>query len=488
MIQAQKISKTYGDKTILDEVSFSISNGDKIGMIGPNGTGKTTLLKILLGIEQPDRGIIVKVHEKIGYLSQFIQNKDNETIQSYLQTSLVQYWEKYKIDSVLYEVDLNCNKDTLVMNLSGGQKTKLGIAKLLLSEPTALLLDEPTNNLDIESIRWLEIFIKQFNGSILLISHDRTFLDNVVSEIFELDPFKHIINSYHGGYSDFVKEKCLRFDKQMKKFSNYEEKKKNMEDWIAKKKVQLSVYRNPKIGRQLQAMKTRFKKEILNKSVEKPTQYKKIKIGDLGQETYKKHVIYDIKDLGYGKLFKCLRLIITGGDRIHLLGKNGIGKTTFIKILTGEIKEFSGSVTIGENIKVGYFAQETEHLDNKKNVLNEFMTATKIWDEQKVRKILGRFLFIGNQVFTKVESLSQGEKVKLFIAELIHQNNQFLIFDEPTNHLDIESREILEDALNEYEGGFMIVSHDRYFLCRLDINRKIFIENEKIKEMGERWE
>ncbi len=183
----------------------------------------------------------------------------------------------------------------------------------------------------------------------------------------------------------------------------------------------------------------------------------------------------------YKKLFNCLRLIVTGGDRIHLLGENGVGKTTLIKILTGEIKDFSGSVTKGENIKIGYFAQEHELLDKKKTVLDEFMTATKIWEEQKARKILGRFLFIGNHIFNKVGSLSQGEKVKLSIAELIYQNNQFLIFDEPTNHLDIESREILENSLNEYEGGFMIVSHDRYFLSKLDINRKIVIKDGEIK-------
>ncbi len=236
MIQAQKISKTYGDKTILDEVSFSISNGDKIGMIGPNGTGKTTLLKILLEIEEPDRGTVVKVHEKIGYLPQLIQFKDNETIQSYLQTSLVQDWEEYKINTVLSEVDLDIDKNTSVMNLSGGQKTKLGLAKLLLSEPTTLLLDEPTNNLDMESIKWLEIFIKRFKGSVLLISHDRTFLDNVVNEIFELDPYKHTINSYHGGYSDFVKEKNLKFEKQTKEFSDYEEKRKIWKIGLQRKK------------------------------------------------------------------------------------------------------------------------------------------------------------------------------------------------------------------------------------------------------------
>jgi ATPase subunit of ABC transporter with duplicated ATPase domains len=483
MIQLSQIYKSYGEKILLENVSFSLSVGNKVGLIAPNGTGKSTLLKIIQGLETPDRGSVSLVHEEIGYLVQQLDVNENITIHYYLMANISEEWEEYKIDIALAEVNMQIDKTTLISSLSGGQKTKLGIAQLLIHDPTTLLLDEPTNNLDLESIEWLEQFVKQFQGIIIVVSHDRTFLDHVTEMIFELDPYSHGLNIYQGGYTDFIQEKTKRFEKQTHTYNDYEEKKKKMEEWIAKKKEQLSIHSNPKVGRQLQAMKTRYEREILNKPVEKPLEYKKIKISNIGEDSYKKKVVFYIQNLEYKNLFTSQKLTITAGDRIHLTGNNGVGKSSFIKILLGIFSGYKGDISKGNDIKIGYFAQEHELLDNKKTVIDEFMTSTKVSSEEQARKILGRFIFIGNTVFKKVASLSYGEKVKLIIAELIYQQNQFLILDEPTNHLDIESREILEEALNTYEGGFIIISHDRYFIEKLIFNRNLYIEDGQIKQI-----
>lgn len=482
MIQLNQIYKSYGEKILLENVSFSLSPNNKVGLIAPNGSGKSTLLRIIQGLEEPDRGFVSLVHEEIGYLSQQLDVVEGETIYHYLISHINGEWEEYKIDTALSEVYLQVGRETLISSLSGGQKTKLGIARLLLHDPTTLLLDEPTNNLDLESIKWLEQFIKQFQGIVIVVSHDRTFLDHVVGMIFELDPYSHELNIYQGGYTDFIQEKTKRFEKQMDMYSDYEEKKKTMEEWIAKKKEQLSVHRNPKVGRQLQAMKTRYEREILNRPVEKPLEYKKIKITSIGEDSYKKKVVFYIQSLEYKNLFTCQKLTITAGDRVHLTGNNGVGKSTLIKILLGKQSGYKGDISKGNGIKIGYFAQEHELLDNKKTVIDEFMTSTTVGSEEEARKILGRFLFVANTVFKKVESLSYGEKVKLIIAELIYQQNHFLILDEPTNHLDIESREILEEALNNYEGGFIIISHDRYFVKKIIFNSNLSIVDGKIKK------
>lgn len=480
MIQLNQIYKSYGEKILLENVSFSLSAGNKVGLIAPNGTGKSTLLNIIQGLEAPDRGAVSLVHEDIGYLSQQLDAAEGETIYHYLTSYINGEWEEYKIDTALSEVYLLAEREILISSLSGGQKTKLGIARVLLHDPTTLLLDEPTNNLDLESIKWLEQFIKKFQGIVIVVSHDRTFLDHVINTIFELDPHSHKLNIYQGGYTDFIRQKAKRFEKQMDAYRDYEEKKKTMEEWIAKKKEQLSIHSNPKVGRQLQAMKTRYEREILKNPVEKPLEYKKIKITSIGEDSYKKKVTFYVQSLKYRNLFTCQKLTITAGDRIHLTGNNGVGKSSLVKILLGKISGYQGDISKGNDIKIGYFAQEHELLDNKKIVLDEFMMSTGIGSEEQVRKILGRFLFIGNTVFKKVESLSYGEKVKLIIAELIHQQNHFLILDEPTNHLDIESREILEEALNTYEGGFIIISHDRYFVDKITFNRTLSIKDGQI--------
>ncbi|OGE31894.1 hypothetical protein A2631_02090 [Candidatus Daviesbacteria bacterium RIFCSPHIGHO2_01_FULL_44_29] len=484
MIQLQNLKKIYGDKVILDGVSFVVSEKQKVGLIGPNGLGKSTIFKIIRGAEEPDKGSVSIVNEIVGYLPQVISFSEDATVESFLRKELKDDWELYKIDYVLSRVSLgNIIKSQLVSTLSGGQKTKLGIARVLLEEPSVMLLDEPTNNLDTETLNWLEGFIKSFKGSILLVSHDRTFLDNTVDWIFELNPMDHRIYEYKGGYSDYFTQKQLHVKKHQEEYILFEKKRKQMEQWISLRKQYLSGHPDPKVGKQLQAMKTRYQREITNVAMGKYQKEDQIKISSFGDQTNGRKFIFYIQKLQFKNLFKCEKLLISGEDRIHLKGSNGAGKSTLIKILVGIIKEYEGSVELGKDVRLGYFAQEHELFDDKATVLDTFMKRTLIDGEQAARGVLGGFLFKGNHVFSRISEISQGEKVKLAFAILTHQDNQFLILDEPTNHLDINSREVLEDALTGYKGGLIVVSHDRFFLDEIGINRVIEINKGLVREV-----
>ncbi|NTU46157.1 ABC-F family ATP-binding cassette domain-containing protein [Candidatus Roizmanbacteria bacterium] len=480
MIQTYQLHKSYGTKAVLHNVSFTLSPKDKVGFVGPNGSGKTTLFRILLGNEKPDAGSVSLGKEIIGYVPQILECKESETVYDFLQKEITKEWESYKIEMVLAEVALSADPSTPLSHLSGGQKTKVSIARVLLKDPSVLLLDEPTNNLDIPTMHLLEQFVHRFQGSMCVISHDRAFLDNTMNSIIELDPFEHTVLRYSGGYSDYLEEKLHRYEVRQNEFHQFSEEKRTMEEWIARKKVQLSIYRNPKVGRQLQAMKTRYEREFVKNTIDKPQRYKKISLHDFGDTSYQKKVIYFIDHMSYTDIVSCDSLTICGGDRIHLKGNNGSGKTTLVRLLMQEYQPSQGSIVVGVDIKVGYFSQEHEALQSDKQVIVCFMDQTKLENLSTAQRILGAFLFRGREVYKPVSLLSQGEKVRLIIAILAHQDNQFLILDEPTNHLDIESREVLEQALNDYKGGFIIISHDRYFLQQLDINKELEIVNNHI--------
>ena len=484
MLKIDNLEKSISGKTLFKKVFFNVHNEDKIGLIGPNGSGKSTLLKIIMGLQKADNGVVSKDNEILGYLPQNFEYKETETVDSYLREALEEEWEEYKFDIVLDQVSLTLiDRDLLMTQLSGGQKTRIELAKLLITEPDILILDEPTNNLDLKSIEWLEKFVKQFKGGVLIVSHDREFLDNTVKKILEIDSFTKSINEYAGNYSFYVEEKKTICRKQLQHHKVQERERKQIENLITLERQKLVAG----AGRAgfLSNLKHRHKREILDSRIDRPKKGKKMKISSLSNDVYKDKQVFKAKMVYLAPIVSCEECIVHAGDRIHLKGDNGSGKSSFLKVLLGLNKNFEGEVFRSSTCKIGYFEQEHEYLDKSKSVLEEFVSKSDIKDKDKARKVLGSFLFIGEDVFKTVKDLSLGERVRLIIAELTTQDNEFLILDEPTNHLDAESREVLEKALFEYTGGFIVISHDRYFLKQIEITRILEIVN---REVCDRYE
>lgn len=478
MINIRHLTKTVTQKTLFEDISFKLGDGHKVGLVGPNGVGKTTLLQIILGNVDADRGEVLRTNEVIGYLPQKLQIQPSEEVGQYLQRFLSGEWEVYKIDQILAKVGLKgLSPQTPIAQLSGGQKMKVALAGVLLIEPTTLLFDEPTNNLDVASLQWLEQFVQRFEGKVLLISHDRYFLDACVTKIIELDPFTHQIVEYGGNYSAYKQQKAVRHQHAISAYQRQQEKEHTMKDWIAEKQQQLKYHANPKVARQLQAMKTRLQREVLAQKLAKPKTYQAFSLDEVGHHLHKRKTLFLLKNVSVPALWTISELLILGQERIHLAGKNGSGKTTLLRVLLGLSPVQKGKVQRGPNVKVGYFSQEHELLQTDEGVINLFMRQTENYDESTARTILGKFLFSQQKVFSPVRTLSEGEKARLVIAIIISQHNDFLLLDEPTNHLDLESREVLATALQEYEGGFLVVSHDRYFLQQIGIERRIEIKN-----------
>jgi ATP-binding cassette, subfamily F, member 3 len=481
MIIIQNVSKSTTDKVLFAGISFKVGEGQKVGLVGPNGVGKTTLLNIIAGLDEPDSGSVNVSQERIGYLPQKLVADSSTEIGEYLQPYLKEVWMDYQIDEMLGKVGLKqVGRRTLITKLSGGQKMKVGLAGVLLSEPTTLILDEPTNNLDVASIEWLERFVQNFPGKVLVVSHDRFFLDACVNKIIELDPFSHQIEEYGGNYTAYREQKEVRHQHHQEDFRRQQLKEQHMKDWIVQKQEQLKYHPSNKVARQLQAMKTRMAREIDGERIARPQTYSSFKVQSIGDSLHDKKTVLMINDFSIHQLLQVPQLHIQGQERINLLGPNGAGKTTFIKSILGLSQFYTGSIELGPNIQLGYFSQEHELLDPNETVIKTLLKHVAQADETAARTILGKFLFSKDRVFSQVQFLSEGEKARLHLAILILQKNDFLLLDEPTNHLDLESREVLATALSEYPGGFLVVSHDRYFLQQIGITRTLVIKNGKI--------
>lgn len=495
MIRAQHITFAYGGKTILEDTSFVVGDKQKVGLIGPNGTGKTTIFKLIMKQLDPDKGTIHTSSDYIGYLPQIIPYADGTTIQTYLIDRLHESWEEYKIDMALAEVGLaDIDHHLLMSTLSGGQKARVAIAGLLIHEPDIILMDEPTNNLDLNSIKWLEQFVKMFAGDILVISHDRAFLDTSVTSIMELDPHTHQISHYTGTYTSYLAEKRHRRHIAQMAYERHEEKRKKMEEQLLLQRERATFHASTKAGKRIKALQSRYEREVLDAPVEKPRASRNIALHGLKSDLHRKRVVYYITDLTH-PLFDISKLLILAGHRIHLTGDNGTGKSTLIKLLMDRegghqphTSQHRSAIERSVDIKIGYFAQEHEILNESTTVLDEFKDKTGTKIDEEARRILGGFTFTGDRAFVPITSLSQGEKVKLIMAILTHQKNDFLILDEPTNHLDIESREVLECALTEYNGGFILISHDRYSIRQMGINRTLIIADRAITDKTEEIE
>lgn len=522
LIQFNNVYKQYTGEYILKNVTFSINDGDKIGMIGLNGAGKSSIIKIILGQENHDGSIeninekgsvFVNPNMKIGYLSQIhkFDSENNSVYEELLSVfseqrnilhdiekislrmaieenvdnlmeeynSLNEKYEamdgynmEYKIKQVMQGLELNDFKESQIKSLSGGEKTRVTLAKLLLEEPDLLILDEPTNHLDILSIEWLEEYLKKYGKSFLLVSHDRIFLDSVCNKIYELERGK--VEQYNGNFSDFVIQKELILKGEIKRFEKETEKIKKMEEYITRFKAGIKA----KQARGRQKILDRLNR--MDDPVFNPNRMKlKFDISSSSADR-----VLSVKNLSKSfdgkKVLNNISFDMYKGDKVGIIGKNGIGKSTLLKILMGIKNQDDGEFKFGERVKLGYYDQDHQNLFPENNILQEINTSLN-YTEEYLRSKAASFLFVGDDVLKPVSKLSGGEKVRLSLLKLSEQKGNLLLLDEPTNHLDIYSIEVLEDALIDYEGSILLVSHNRHFINSI-CNKIYYLSEDGLEE------
>lgn len=507
VVSAKDLTKAYGTDVILDKVSFHINKGERVGIIGINGAGKTTLLKILtgqlpcesgdffissdtqIGYLQQDGGfdsektVIEEVNDIFGHfpqmeremeslLSEIEKTHDERLLERYdaLQEkfrNLGGYTYKSEITGILTSMAFTQSSyDKKISTLSGGEKTRLALACLLLKKPDILFLDEPTNHLDIGTLKWLEQYLKSYKGTIVLVSHDRYFLDQTVTRIFEVD--NHKLNIYEGNYTFYAAERRKRREAELRA---YEKQKKE----IDRQEEMIRRFKQRGTEKLAKRAASREKRLSAMEIMDRPTgQHSRMKLNFKENFQSGRDVLFAenlSKSFGYGsnsrELFRDVELDIKRGERICIVGANGIGKTTLLRMLMGDLTCSSGRIKIGHNVQFGYYDQEQKLLSGASTVLEELHDSYRLYTETELRNVLGRFLFRGEAVFLQVSSLSGGEKARLALLKLMMSGANVLVLDEPTNHLDIESKEVFEEALLDFPGTCIIVSHDRYFLNRI---------------------
>ncbi|WP_434282721.1 ribosomal protection-like ABC-F family protein [Clostridium botulinum] len=510
VLSCKNISKAYGVDLILDNLTFNINENDKVGLIGANGAGKSTLFKILTSsLEQDSGDIFIDKSKSLGYLAQHLSLDSNNTIYEEVLDvfhDLIKMEEKLnKLEKLMNEpydknnkeyhdkvikdyttyTDLYINRggytykgeihrvlrglsfeeedfNKQINILSGGQKTRVALCKLLLQSPDILLLDEPTNHLDLTAINWLEEYLKAYKGTVLIISHDRYFLDEITNQTFEL--ISGHMNCYNGNYSKFIELRKKEYEVKLKAYNLQQSEIKRQEKIIEK-------YRSFNREKSIKAAESRQKSLDKIERIDAPDKLPKLVKISFETQIKSGNDILHIENLSksYGDmtLFENVEMDIKRGEKIALIGDNGRGKTTLFKIIMDEIQSNSGTKYIGKNVFIGYYDQEQSDLNECNTVLDE------IWDEfpemttTEVRNALAAFLFTGDDVFKEISKLSGGEKCKVNLLKLMLSKSNLLLLDEPTNHLDIMSREALEDALLNYDGTVLVISHDRYFLNKV---------------------
>ena len=499
--QAQDLEQRFGGNTIFSNISFSVPDNARIGLVGPNGAGKTTLLKIMTGQQEPTSGqFTINKGLKVGYIAQENGLDEDKTIWDEMLTVFNDLIEKNKkitkmqeqiadhpededllkrYDQLAYDFEqeggftyqaeiksilngFNFKENTwnkVIGTLSGGEKTRLAFVKLLLQKPPVLLLDEPTNYLDLDTLDWLEAFLKNYQGAIITVSHDQYFLDHLANQIFELNFGK--LTTFKGNYSQYVKERELMDSQQEAAYEKQQEKIKKEEEFIQKNLVRASTTK-----------RAQSRRKVLDKMerIKPPKHKQKVRINFTSERPSGKEVLI-AKDLTIGYPDKVMvsdiDFQVNKNDRVAIIGPNGIGKSTLLKTIMKKLEPKGGSIKYGASLDIGYYDQELQSLDPSKTVLDTIWDRHKTMPEKDVRSILASFLFTAEDIDKTVGQLSVGQKARLTLTVLSLEKDNFLLMDEPTNHLDIEAKEVLEEALDNYDGTLLFVSHDRYFINEL---------------------
>lgn len=508
LLQVNQVSKYYGAELILSNMKLEVQHKDRIALVGRNGAGKSTLLKIIAGQLSYDGGEIIQPKGvTIGYMAQdtgleselsiwdemltvfnhlisqeqtlrqleekmanpdiFSNEAVYQKVLSEYDALQVQFKEsggyQYEADirSVLHGLQFGSfDPSTPISTLSGGQKTRLALGKLLLTKPDILILDEPTNHLDIETLSWLEQYLQGYQGAVLIVSHDRYFLDKVVNQVYEIS--RHSMKKYHGNYSSYLVRKAEDFERDMKQFEKQQEEIEKLRDF-----VQRNITRASTTKRAQSRRKQLEKMEILDR----PQGDQKSASFSFQIEKQSGNEVLQLNELAIGyqneKVAQHINVRITKGESIALVGPNGVGKSTLLKTIIDKMPALSGDIHFGTNVQVSYYDQEQANLVSNKRVLNELWDEHPLKPEKEIRTVLGNFLFSGDDVLKTVSTLSGGEKARLALAKMMMEKGNFLILDEPTNHLDLDSKLVLENALIDYPGTLLFVSHDRYFINRI---------------------
>lgn len=499
--QAQDLEQRFGGNIIFSNISFSVPDNARIGLVGPNGAGKTTLLKIMTGQQEPTSGqFTINKGLKVGYIAQENGLDEDKTIWDEMLTVFNDLIEKNKkitkmqeqiadhpededllkrYDQLAYDFEqeggftyqaeiksilngFNFKENTwnkVIGTLSGGEKTRLAFVKLLLQKPPVLLLDEPTNYLDLDTLDWLEAFLKNYQGAIITVSHDQYFLDHLANQIFELNFGK--LTTFKGNYSQYVKERELMDSQQEAAYEKQQEKIKKEEEFIQKNLVRASTTK-----------RAQSRRKVLDKMerIKPPKHKQKVRINFTSERPSGKEVLI-AKDLTIGYPDKVMvsdiDFQVNKNDRVAIIGPNGIGKSTLLKTIMKKLEPKGGSIKYGASLDIGYYDQELQSLDPSKTVLDTIWDRHKTMPEKDVRSILASFLFTAEDIDKTVGQLSGGQKARLTLTVLSLEKDNFLLMDEPTNHLDIETKEVLEEALDNYDGTLLFVSHDRYFINEL---------------------
>lgn len=510
LLQATDITKLYGVTSVLNGISLQILERDRIGLVGVNGAGKSTLLQILANEMSYDGGQIFKAKETtIGYLAQNSGLQSENTIweemlsvfaplieterelrqmeiqiadpnqaanekayQNLLERYAVKsdwfkdnggYEMETRIRSILHGMGFgNFAPDTVISTLSGGQKTRLALARILLQAPDLLMLDEPTNHLDIETLTWLEDYLRNYSGALLVVSHDRYFLDRLVTAIVEIE--RNQSRRYTGNYSRYIDLKAAEYESQMKLFEKQQDEIERMETFIQRNIVRASTTKRAQSRR-----KALEKMDVMDRP-----------LGDLKKASFSFEAevmtgkeVLQASELSYSfgdnkaPLFQDVSFDMKRGETIALIGPNGVGKSTLLKLLIGDLEPSTGTIKWGSKVKIGYYDQEQTHLNPRNTILEEVWSTFPHLEETRIRSVLGNFLFSGEDVLKKIAALSGGEKARVALTKLMLQQANVLILDEPTNHLDLYSKEVLESALLDYDGTLFFISHDRYFLNKM---------------------